>query len=203
MTESQYNNNLEYLQRHDPTHRLLPKLERGYSRVNVIYLKKALDTMSESEPEPKAEKKEKPKANTDPGLKKLYIQKSNLFTERARLSNRFHELDTVESRASNSQQIQIIQRQIGKLHKSIAHYEEHGKLPDTKEEELYPLPDSSLGIDRKIKSIRAMISQEKKKIIALAEEADKKGVDAAEKRLSHLKNYLAYAENALKAKESA
>lgn len=205
MKKDRYDINLNYLRDRAPNHPLLPTLERGHSFINARYLQKALDKLPEDtpEPEPTKSKEKTTEAPKDKTLKGLQISRSKLYTERARLSNRFHDMNTDDARAANSQQIQIVQRQIQKLDTEIEYYQEYGKLPENKEQELYPLPNSALDIDRKIKSIRARISQTKKLIDKYFEQNDTAKIEKYEKQLSHLKNYLAYAENALKEKESA
>lgn len=201
MTENRYYKNLEYLLEQSPEHPFRETLERGYSPINVRYLQKGLEEL----PEPEENSKSASEETVKPGdniLEQLQRDKSNLFVERAKLSNKFHTLDDVDQRIANSKQILIIQNQIKKVNGKTNHYRKHGKLPSTKEKERFPLPDSALGIDRKIKSIRVMISQVKNELKDTPF-SEKDTIQNKEARLDYLRNYLDYAENALQEKESA
>lgn len=198
MTEKKYWQTVKILEEQDPEHILLATLQRGYSKINIVYLRAAVKDM----PPPDHDTTDHTDDidPEDPTYKMLKIQERNLFTERAKLSNAFHTMTTNEARAANSEAIGRVQKHLQALWKKIEHYQEFGTLPSSAENETYPLPKDRGLLAKKINSIRAMISQAKKKLDALFDDkAPKSEIDKAEKRLQYLQNYLKYAETTFQA----
>ena len=186
MSDVEYSQGISRLKKHNPNHPLLSQLEKGLSAINKIYLKKALADVPTAEPEPSAV------AHDDPTLEQLKIEQRKLFSERAQLSNRFHKCKTDAERAANSNSIKMVQRRIQSLWDRIDYFEANGELP--KEDEKYPLPDDRGKLQMKINSLRASISQKKKKILSLYDQqVPKADIEAQQRKLDHLENYLAHA----------
>jgi len=159
MTEAEYSVGLEIVQEQHPDYPLLRQLEGGYSKTNAVYLRYALKSLNAPVID----------AN-DAVLKKLNKEKSTLFGQRAKLSNGFHECDSDRERANLSNQIQVVQREIGDKIKVIEHFEKTGELP--KPTLKYDIPADRYELAKKLASLRASISRYRRKIEDLAVQTD-------------------------------
>lgn len=138
MTEKEYIEGYNFLQTHYPTHELLPDLEKGFSRFNVIYLKAAL--LNLPAPNPRGESK-----TVDETLQRLYFQKSNLFVKRAVLSNSLHKFPLTSAfdahRAGVVDDIKVVQKEIERAFRVIEYYEANDTLPPEKvADDEFPIP---------------------------------------------------------------
>lgn len=196
MTFEEYIAGVEWLKMHLPGHPLLPSLQAGHSRINILYLKQALKAVPQE-----ASNDIVPEA-ADADLKTLLKNKKSLFARRAKLSNSFHDCDTDADRAGVSDEIQIVQRQIETVNKQIRHYEATGELlPEGKNVVDATLPGNGVQLVKKLNSLRANISIKKSKLeqlVALPEEhPDKKKIAGIEDRLRKLEIEKANVERAI------
>lgn len=148
MTPVQFESNIEKLKKKNPTHDILYVLEeRGYDMLSVEYLKLALA----EDGEPEAVSKDR-----------LYTQKSSLYSERAKWSNKFHDCTTDKERAEVSIAIRAIQTQIIDNRHAIEAYLTTGKLPAPARRLIMPFDGRRQA--KKIHSSRTSISRFKKLI---------------------------------------
>ena len=172
MTEKEFDDNLRYLEMADPENILLPTIREGYSKLNAIFLKQAVKNIPVV-PIPEAA------MVFDPEM--IDIRITELFGQRAKLSNRFHELGTDKARAENSKEIQAIQRQISDL----MIQKENGAT-----EASDGIPTDPIQLMKFLNSTRAKISQAKKELERLGalpdENTDRTHIPLVEKRLQKL-----------------
>lgn len=205
MTPAQYTASLALIESRNPGEVLLGTLRAGYSRVNEIYMRSALKRLPE-EPEETEEpdwKAETPYA--DETLRGLWRERTRLFGEMNRQSNRFHECKTDEQRAENSKRVLAWWSDILAAKAKIAYYEQHGELPPVTEEG-EELPDNPVALSKKLASLRARVSQAKKKLIDLAgldegTPGKQSKINAAEDDLKQLRYMVGKAEVKLKGYE--
>lgn len=198
MSEAEYNRGLRHVMQRNPKEVLLPTLQTGYSRVNIIYMAAALRRLPEEvkeaeETTPALAKK------ADPALRELWAERTRLFGEMNKMSNYFHECTTDAQRAENSKAILKKWDEIQAVKSRIAHYEKNGVMPVVVSDEEFPLPDDPIELMKKLASIRAMISQVQKTIREAADlpadHPDKSiRISEGEKRLEYLKIYKGHAE---------
>lgn len=168
MTEQQYIEQVDALMRSKCGHPLMPTLQRGWSKVNVMYLKAVLKVFSpparvNPTPDPTPERRGDAEAAAVPfGLKVLYIRKSKLFGERASLSNKMCDLpegkEFDRKRARYSDEIQSVQRDIEAVMREIADVE-NGEMRDFSEKP--DLPNNEADLLRKLNSLRASRSRQR------------------------------------------
>lgn len=188
------------IQQRNPGEVLLPTLLKGHSIINEVYLRAALRrlptaTTADTQPD---------RAPVDVVLRGLWRQRTMLFGEMNKRSNHFHACKSDDERAANSREIRRIWGEILNVKASIDYYEQHGHLPDPVSEERFPLPENPVDILKKLNSIRAQISQVKKRLddlVTLPEShPDRLKIGDAEARLNELKLYAGHAKTALERK---
>lgn len=216
MSYQEYNANLAKLERDNPGEPLLKALRSGYTAINVVYMRAALKRISASThtgsfqvttgSETKAvvvTMKPQPGKKADETLRKLWADRQHLFGDLNKASNHFHKCKNDAERKENSQRIKGIWDEIIAVKERIAHYEEFGSLPEPKSVEKFPLPDDPVSLVKKLNSIRALISQEQKKLRELFELNDNhpdkaQRIKESEERRAHLILYKEHAENKIK-----
>lgn len=211
MTTTQYLADVALIERYNPGEVLLPTLRAGHSRANEMYLRAALKRVPDpamgapDDPEEPDWKGQTPYA--DETLRALWRERTRLFGEMNRQSNRFHDCKTDEQRAENSRLVLGWWADILSAKAKIAYYEQHGELPPVAEEG-DELPDNPVALSKKVASLRARISQTKKKLTDLAgldpgTPGLQSKIDAAENDLKQLRFQAGKAEEKLKGYESA
>jgi len=208
MTSAKYWEDVALIEERNPGEVLLPSLQRGHTRVNEAYLAAALKRLPAEAPvEDEPDEEETPGRPIDDTLRALWSQRTALFGEMNKASNKFHECKTDDQRAENSRRVLGIWSEILKKKAEISHYEEHGQLPvgaDAADD----LPDNPVLLGKKLNSLRSMISQRKKLIVDLAgldestEEKQAK-IDAAEDELKRLRYLAGIADQKLKQYEQS
>ena len=126
VSNEEYKDGLAYVEVELPDHGLLPKLREGASAVNKLYLKRLIKDAREKEAE-RAE--DKPLETDEPKLMELNARRRKLYAKRSKLSNAFHKMRTNKQRSLNSQQIQIVQRDIVAIEAQINHWKLTGERP--------------------------------------------------------------------------
>ncbi len=172
MTEKEFDNNLRFLEMAEPDNVLLPTIRQGYSKLNCIFLKQSIKSIPVV-PIPEAAMVFDPE--------QIDIRITQLFGERAKLSNRFHELATDKARAENSKEIQNIQRQISDLM-----IQKENGASDASD----GIPTDPIQLMKYLNSTRAKISQAKKELERLGslpdDNTDRTHIVVVEKRLQKL-----------------
>jgi hypothetical protein len=195
MTAELYASKLEELERLAPKNLLLDKLKQGTGIVNnvllAIELKKAREEAIEEPGDPIG----------DDRLKAMRVELRKLFSDRAALSNKFHDCKTNADRAVVSEDIQVVQRNIERVMGWIRQYIVHGTLPDEAERKYY-VPKDGLELAKKRNSLRASISRKKKEVERLRQgdlssPALARKVESEENKLTDLKMQLANVEEAI------
>lgn len=135
MTAKEYFDNLTWLEQVRPGYVLLPVIREGYTPVNILYLEHALKELA-TEPDAPVTAHEKVIKGNDPErVKSLHVQKRQLYGERHKLSNSFHDCTTDNERAEVSDQIGRIQDQIEQVQKLLRIWQEKGTLPQEENED--------------------------------------------------------------------
>lgn len=201
MTPKEYNETLKRIERENPAEPLLSLLLAGCSNLNLIYMRAALKRLKNIDIQPDRDggddDEDQQAASLDPVVKELWSLKGQLFRERAKHSNRFHDCTSDDQRRSISDAILRIWERIQDTDRKINYYLDHGRLPEG--EERFPLPDDPAGIMKKLLSIRSLISQEQVKLRKLAELPDddpqkRTKIEESQARLVELKLYRGHAE---------
>lgn len=207
MTEANYQLAIERIAEINPGHPLLPTLRRGYSLLNVRRVTDILlKAQEEPDPEPDIETDEGTWEDTipdvaitdnDPELRQLFIQKSNLFVKRAKLSNRLHDCRTDKDRSVVVDAIIDAQREIEEHFQKMRHYRKTGVL--ISEDEQYHIPTDGAELIRLLNSLRVMASRKKKEIEALYHLDRKpetmKKLDKNSQKLNHYELYIKHVQN--------
>lgn len=226
MTEQEYSQHLQRIERDNSTEVLLPTLRRGWSRANAMYMRAALKRLNPT-PSPSPERRGAA-TNTveqrstlyvsppfgggvgggvaDATLRALWAERTRLFGEMNKMSNHFHNCRTDAERATNSAAILHKWQEILAVKGKIAHYEEHGELPAAELEENDELPENPVLLSKKLNSLRAGISQTKSKLEAAAGLDDATpgkaaNIEKLEAKLKRLRHLAGMAEVKLKAAE--
>lgn len=205
MTYEQYTATVKRIARDNPSEPLLGVLQRGYSKINEVYLKQAmrrLELMPEMAPPPAEETNEQ----AGDYLAVLNKEKKTLYGRRARMSNQFHDCTTDQERARVSEQIQDIQGLIEEVRGKISYYHKHGQ-PKPEERKIIDadLPTNPIELTRELNRVRSAISYARRQIRKYAPQLpDSKAqqiIDDNEARLKKLKIKKIHVEEAI-AKES-
>jgi len=206
MTAAEYTAKLDQLEELDPANLLLKKLRQGTSVVNDLLLAQALAKAKTAErTEAKdAEVDETTDPVNDKRLRAMRTELRQLFSDRAKLSNRFHECQTNEERSHNSEDIQVVQRNIERVMLRIRDYKLHGIIPEGPLK--YYIPKDGLELSKKLNSVRSNISIKKKKFNQLlatitpeSSNAEKRKVESEQRKLEDLKMQLTNIEKAIEA----
>lgn len=144
----------------NPEEPLLASLTERHTKVAEVYLALALKRL-EQKPEVSAPEEVIP----DETLRELWRQRTALFGEMNKLSNRFHECKSDGQRADNSRAVLAIWDRILAVKAKIEYYQQHGSLPEEIGEQL---PDNPVALGKKVASLRARISQKKAALLSLA-----------------------------------
>lgn len=211
MREWQYDEHLELIERHNPGEPLLHSLRSGYSAINVLYMASALKRMptilEENEVDEdlqlEAEEKREP-VEVDDTLMALWSQRTALFGLMNKQSNKFHLCGNDEQRAANSALVLKYWDDIQSVKAKIAYYEEHGEMPKAQTNHKEVIADNPAKLAKQINSIRARISQRKRKLVDLAgldpnTPGRQKKIDEAEVDLRQMRYTLGMAEQKMKA----
>lgn len=207
MTEQNYQLAIERIAEMNPDHPLLPTLRRGYSLLNVRRVTDILlKAQEEPEPAPDVETDEETWEDTipdvaitdnDPELRQLFIQKSNLFVKRAKLSNRLHDCRTDKDRSGVVDAIIDAQREIEEHFQKMRRYRQTGVI-ESDDDQFY-LPTDGAELIRLLNSLRVMASRKKKEIEALYHLDRKpetmKKLDKSEEKLKHYELYIKHVQN--------
>lgn len=195
MNRSDYEAGLELLRKRMPEHPFFTFLSQGYAPGRVLYMRKAVEEAVAAPVRMKVDA-----APADPELRKMYIEKSTLFTRRAKLSNQFHVCTTDAQRAKVSIRVQLVQREIEALKNRIEHYLNTGKTKTMKSDK-FPVPDDPYKRLKKRNSLRSNISNYKRKLKHLAglpdNHPDRKNIDKYETKLNNLQMHLKHVESAI------
>lgn len=184
MSKQDYLAGVELLAMRKPDHPLLAIVRSGYTRLNELYLERALKDVIGT----KAEETEIPGA--DPVLVNLLKEKRTLYANRAKLSNSFHDCTSDESRANISSSIQRIQRAIEAKNAELNYYQQHGKLPEGNQVDI-DVPDDPIALMNRLLSVRSSISYNQRRIRILAalaqDNPERKKIPTMETNLKELK----------------
>jgi len=211
MTPKEYWEKVDLIESRNPHEILLSTIKTGHSAVNEVYLGAALKRLRsmpapQADPEPE-EEIEVPEEQADETLRGLWRERTSLFGEMNKLSNKFHDCKTDDQRAKNSKHILHIWQQILAVKANMAYYKAHKSLPEPISDE-DELPENPVALSKKLNSIRARISQKKqvlREIAALDEHTEGKAakIQQGEDDLKRLKHLAGLAEQKLKAHEQA
>jgi len=204
-----YQAGIDLLQEKDPGNIWIKELSGKYSFVNTKSLQAELDKLAQSsaKKELTAGKKKVRNPSSNPVLRDLYQQRTKVFTQRAKTTNKFHVCETDAERAAVSVDIQMLQRQWTAITVDIDTYERTGQLPKTAAK--YPVPKSAIERLKLRNTLRSQISNKKsalrKKAIEHGKTTDanrqqkiQHQISKAEAKLKDLETHKAYVEAAIK-----
>lgn len=206
MTAAQYIDGLARLAELQPAHPLLPMLrERGHNRLTEAYLAQCLKATTKEQQKQTFDFENEEEADDpvdDERLRLMRVELRRLFHERNMLSDRFHDLKTVKERAYNSEEIQIVQRNIGKLMARIRHYRVHGEMPPGDDGGFY-VPADGLNLAKQRNSLRANLSRKRKEVRELREsdlddQATMRKIEKGEQQILDLLGKLKQVDEAIK-----
>jgi len=171
LSDADYVAKLEYLTDRDPLCPLLPKLRKGNSAINALYLIEAISAIPVRVNKPE----KKPKA--DSAATALEIELRHLRQSRAELSNTFINCVTDQQRAGVSKRIIEINERCKYILQRLSTYQETKDQPELPKSDLYPIPESDLDLYKLRKKQVDYITKGMKSIKRIMEMIP--GVDAA------------------------
>lgn len=193
-----YPEQLATLEKANPKHPLLWAFRRGYSAGNALLLQREIEKLPPPvAPAPVEADGDDPNDQDDPEdetLRRLRMEQSNLFSERRKLSNTFHDCANDRQRATVSEKIQVLQHRIESVKQTIRTYKEQGRIPEP--DEKYPVPDDPFKLLALRDSLRASISRKKREIEHIGREIEEKDpaapakLEKAEAKLKDLQIHL-------------
>jgi hypothetical protein len=183
LTEFEYRRKVQDLKKVWADCPLLPFLSKNFDRWAVIYLNYCLANVPNAKNTPPSVSAEKSVGvgvesdDRDAILKKLYIQKSNLFVERAKWSNQLCDAPMTpkydEQRAAIVTEIQIVQKAINDMFQTIAYAEAHGTLPNIRDTS-NDIPTDAGEQRRQLVSLQASRARMRKDLAAICAEVNEK-----------------------------
>lgn len=204
MTAEQYNDLLAQIERRNASEPLLPLLRGGYTAANAVYMKHAARRLPiEVDEGPDVEEPEAMKSNADDTLRGLWRERTRLFGEMNKQSNRFHDCRTDEERGDNSRMVLAWWGDILAVKAKIRYYEQHGELPAEVADPASELPDNAAALAKRINALRVQISQRKSQLVELAgldeSTPGKAGkIEKLEKEIRERRHWLGLAEEKMK-----
>lgn len=199
-----YQEQLDTLKKRSPMHPLLRVFHVFRTPGNAFLLARELAKTKPTEPTPVDVEPEEDEADADEDetLRGLRIQQSNLFVERRKLSNTFHDCANDRQRRAVSEKIQVVQRRIEMVREEIRQYKELGYMPEP--DEKYPVPEDAFRLAALRDSLRASISRKKREIEHIGREIAENNPDApaklekAEAKLNDLTTHLEHVKKAIR-----
>ena len=168
-----YDEHLAEIERRNPAEPLLPTLRKGFSAINAMYIKIALGRMpTHVEEELDLDVDQYDDVAPDEVLIELWGQRTRLFGLLNKQANKFHECTTDAQRKENSELVLGYWDDIQSVKAKIEYYKEHKQLP-VDDDDGEKIADNPAELAKQINSLRARISQRKKKLIDVA------GLDAS------------------------
>jgi hypothetical protein len=139
--------------------------------------------------------------HTDERYRWLNKEKASLYVAMRKERNRYHDCKTDAERLVVNSKIQAMWQEFLALKRKMEHFEATGEHEAEISDEKYPLPTDPVALLKKLNSIRASISAEKKRLrdLAIAPDSPEKTekIKAAEARLADLILYRSHAERAI------
>jgi K+-sensing histidine kinase KdpD len=107
-------------------------------------------------------------SDNNPILIKMWLERTALYTERARLSNSMHQIPLTErqnmQRAGVIDEIKRVQTRLKAVSYRIEYFEANGRMPnDAAQKDRYHIPDDMRERDQKRRSVTSMLSMARKK----------------------------------------
>lgn len=197
-----YQDKLNALERAAPGHALIRVFRLIQSAGNEMLLDRELEKIpAQAPPAPAIQDDPDPDEEEDETLRRLRIDQSNLYAERAKLSNSFHDCANDRQRAVVSEKIQVVQHRIEEVRGLIRQYKQYGTIPEP--DEKYPVPEDSFKLLATLHSLRASISRKKREIEHLGREvaendpAAPEKLEKAEAKLKDLRTHLEHVKKAI------
>lgn len=209
MNKTDFLNGLEYALEKMPNHALIPSIKRGYNRVNAHYLSKVLLDIEDAKAQTSiaiVTTKKVDNSTIISTVDEVYnsISKiiSTLFSERAKMSNKFHDCLDDNERARVSMKISNIQSEIKKQLDRRDHYRKTGQLSEDHHSEKYEVPNDPIKLIGKRNSLRSSISRLKKQLLMLAASPEdhpgRKKIKEKEEQLREKEIHLMHVQKAIK-----
>ena len=207
MTDQAYQTELTRIKAALPNYPGLATMEAGNTPLGRSLMRQALRLLGnaqkpadQADPAPDARAIE----HTDERYRWLHKEKASLYVQMRKERNRYHDCKTDKERAAVNATIQRMWQDFLVLKRKMEYFEVTGHHEPEIGEEKYPLPDDPVALLKKLNSIRATISAEKKKLrdLAIAPDSTEKTekIKAAEARLADLDLYKAHAERVIENK---
>lgn len=185
MSENDYKAGVDLLILTDPNHPILKDLQKGYTYLNIEYLKLAV------------KKKKDVDKKGEMVLRKLSVKKGKLYAERARLSNSFHKYTKKPERAVISDNIRRIQDEIARVDIEIQ-YIKDGTMRQPAAIDSYHVPFDIEGKRKEIKLLQQKIRHARERIADYKkQEGKEKFIVKNEEKVKNWKTQVARLKSAL------
>ncbi len=200
MTAAEYHDHLKAIEAGNPREPLLYFLRNGYTAVNAIYLRRALQNLAEmpvlveNDEEEPAENEEMPDheddAHDDPTYQALTAEIRKAYNHIRATRNEYHRCSTDTERANVADKVRSAWMSILFAIKKRKAYADTGQIIEVEVDD-DELPDNAVLLANRLNSIRAQIAQEKRKILEIAALKDSdptraKRLDTSERQLKRL-----------------
>ena len=204
MTVDQYNDMLKAIEVQWPECPLIKELRTGYSSVNLLYMNHCVEEMSKMT-------KKVSKSNDDGNIdlsayeRMLMMEKSNLFKERARLSNQFHQTEDINTWCDISKKIGIVQNRIEEINKKTRALKNGEQVSTTKE--TYDLQEmDGIALIKQLNVARVQVSKKKAELNVLFQrigDPDHPDIQKLNVKISEYENQKQKIEYEIKQREGA
>ncbi len=198
MTPAEYEKALTRIRRHNPTEPLLSTLAKGYSAVNVLYIKVCLKRLPLPVPVTKSAKQEvlvivqnenenENETSSDNDTLRMLTRKiAAAYTNIRKTRNDFHKCTTQADYARVSDEVQRVwEKEVRYYIDRRAHYLNTGQLDESAPE---ALPETGAALVKHINSLRARISQARKAGKTDRIEQLQRMLEAANEKLETIEN---------------
>jgi hypothetical protein len=193
MTQEQYKQGFETVSLQNPSEPLLPTLQKGYSRVNALYLQAALNRLDEAPPQIEVEEEESDDRENDPRWNELTSHIRAAYNEVRRIHNLYFACQNQADYIRTATQMRNAWEAVQKSKAARNAYEVGGTTEDGEE-----IPDNPVQLSKMLNSLRVKRKQHQDKIIELGIAGETEKLKAKESSLAKLKNTLATVEEKLK-----
>lgn len=178
MTEAQYFQKVDKIERLNRHHELLPKLKSRFSLVHAQYVDMILDQLLkafsyDTEEVPVLTQRvvnQTVLQNRDDIFKSLLGKKYNIRTRLSVKINKFHDCTSDAERKDVSIAVNDIENELAALQKDIDYYERNGRMPLGEDDEnsraFFEIPGTIEGIDKRMNTVKVSIHNLEEKLAA-------------------------------------
>lgn len=199
MTQQEYTANLLTIARENPTEPLLATLKGGYSRLNVVYMRAALERLEETDEIPpiEANDDENDERSDDPRWNELTRGIREGYNEVRRVHNLYFGCKT----PGDFVQVATQMREAWDATQRAISARKAYELGGFSEEETDEIPENPALLAKMLNSLRVKRTQHQNKIVELAKAGDTQKLKAKEASLAKIKIQIGIVEQRLREHE--